>query len=131
MTYKHSRRFAKVANYSIFACPLHFITRLLCQKREIWQPVSDDFAYLLLEPCPHYGHNSCNQNSDRSDWQKWWTSKGGPVFSKLFQLDPMDPLSFGPKFPEISVEWIVPYNCQRATLRWRGGSTIEPRKTRL
>ena len=36
--------------------------------------------------------------------------KRGPVFSKLFQLDRMDPLSFGPKFPEITVEWIVPYN---------------------
>ena len=79
MTYKHSWRFAKVAKYSIFACPLHFITRLLCQKREFWQPVSNDFAYLLLEPCPHYGHNPCNQNSDRSDWEKWSTAKGGPV----------------------------------------------------
>ena len=37
--------------------------------------------------------------------RKRWTSS-----SKLFQLDRMDPLSFGPKFPEISVEWIVPYN---------------------
>ena len=33
--------------------------------------------------------------------------KGGPVFSKLFQLDPTDPLSFGPKFPEILIEWIA------------------------
>ena len=36
------------------------------------------------------------------------TSKGGPVFSKLFRLDRTDPLSFGPKFPEILVEWIAP-----------------------
>ena len=33
---------------------------------------------------------------------------GGPVFSKLFRLDRTDPLSFGPKFPEILVEWIAP-----------------------
>ena len=39
----------------------------------------------------------------------WSTSKGGPVFSKLFQLDRTDPLSFGPKFREILVEWIAPY----------------------
>ena len=37
------------------------------------------------------------------------TSKGGPVFSKLFRLDRTDPLSFGPKFPESLVEWIAPY----------------------
>ena len=36
------------------------------------------------------------------------TSKGGPVFSKLFRLDRTDPLSFGPKFPESLVEWIAP-----------------------
>ena len=29
-------------------------------------------------------------------------------FSKLFQFDRTDPLSFGPKFPEILVEWIAP-----------------------
>ena len=34
--------------------------------------------------------------------------EGGPVFSKLFLLDRTDPLSFGPKFSEILVEWIVP-----------------------
>ena len=51
-----------------------------------------------------------NQNSDRSDQEKRTTSKGGPVFSKLFQLDWTDPLSFGPKFPEILVEWIAPIN---------------------
>ena len=39
----------------------------------------------------------------------WSTSKGGPVFSKLFRLDRTDPLSFGPKFREILVEWIAPY----------------------
>ena len=40
--------------------------------------------------------------------EKWSTSKGGPVFSKLFRLDQTDPLGFGPKFLEILVEWIAP-----------------------
>ena len=47
----------------------------------------------------------------RSDWsnrEKWSTSKGGPLFSKLFRLDRTDPLSFRLKFPEILVEWIAP-----------------------
>ena len=35
------------------------------------------------------------------------TGKSGPVFSKLFQLDQTDPLSFGPKFAEILFEWIA------------------------
>ena len=43
--------------------------------------------------------------------EKWSTSKGGPVFSKLFRLDRTDPLSFGPKFSEILVEWIAPSIC--------------------
>ena len=46
--------------------------------------------------------------SDRSDREKRTTSKGGPVFSKLLRLERTDPLSFGPKFPEILVEWIAP-----------------------
>ena len=54
------------------------------------------------------GRDPFNQNSNRSDREKWTTSKGGPVFSKLFRLDRTDPLSFGPKFPEILVEWIAP-----------------------
>ena len=57
------------------------------------------------------GRDPFNQNSDRSDQEKWSTSKGGPVFSKLFQLDRTDPLSFGPKFPDILVEWIAPSVC--------------------
>ena len=48
------------------------------------------------------------QNSDWSDREKRTTSKGGPVFSKLFRLDRTDPLSFAPKFPEILFEWIAP-----------------------
>ena len=56
----------------------------------------------------YIGRNPFNQNSNWSDWEKWSISKGGPVFSKLFRLDRTDPLSFGPKFPEILVEWIAP-----------------------
>ena len=56
----------------------------------------------------HLGRDPFKPNSDRSDREKWSTSKGGPVFSKLFRLDQTDPLSFGPKFAEISVEWIMP-----------------------
>ena len=54
------------------------------------------------------GRDPFNQNSNRSDREKWPTSKGGPVFTKLFRLDQIDPLSFGQKFPEILVEWIAP-----------------------
>ena len=46
--------------------------------------------------------------SDRSNREKWSTSKGGPLFSKLFRWDRTDPFSFRPKFPEILVEWIAP-----------------------
>ena len=53
------------------------------------------------------GRDPFNQHSNRSDREKWSTSKGGPVFPKLFWLDQTDPLSFGPKFPEILVEWIA------------------------
>ena len=54
------------------------------------------------------GRDPFNQNSNRSDREKRTTSKGGPIFSKLFRLDRTDPLSFGPKFPEILVGWIAP-----------------------
>ena len=54
------------------------------------------------------GRDPFNQNSNRSDREKRTTSKGGPVFPKLFRLDRTDPLSFGPKFPESLVEWIAP-----------------------
>ena len=65
----------------------------------------------------NYGRDPFNQNSNRSDREKRTTSKGGPVFSKLFRLDRTDPLSFGPKFPEILVEWIAPYNWQQRNNR--------------
>ena len=63
------------------------------------------------------GRDPFNQNSDRSDREKRTTSKGGPVFSKLFRLDQADPLSFGPKFPEILVEWIAPKVFLACTLK--------------
>ena len=56
----------------------------------------------------HLGRDPFKPNSDWSDREEWSTSKGGPVFSKLFRLDQADPLSFGPKFLEILVEWIAP-----------------------
>ena len=55
------------------------------------------------------GRDPFNQDSNRSDREKWSSSKGGPVISKLFRSDRTDPLSFGPNFPEILVEWIAPY----------------------
>ena len=61
---------------------------------------------LCLSVC---GRDPVNQNYNRSERENWSTSKGGPVFSKLFRLDRTDPLSFGPKFPEILVEWIAPF----------------------
>ena len=38
------------------------------------------------------------------------TGKSGPPqkVDQFFRLDRTDPLSFGPKFPEILVEWIKP-----------------------
>ena len=54
------------------------------------------------------GRDPFNQNSNRSDREKRTTSKGGPLFPKLFRLDRTDPLRFGPKFPERLVEWIAP-----------------------
>ena len=60
-----------------------------------------------LSETRQHGRDPFNQNSNRSDREKRTTSKGGPVFSKLFRLDRTDPLSFGPKFPESLVEWIA------------------------
>ena len=42
---------------------------------------------------------------------KRWT----PFFSKLFRLDRTDPLSFGPKFLEILVEWIAPLDTHQSS----------------
>ena len=62
----------------------------------------------MFEKIINIGCNPFNKNSNRTDREKWSTSNGGPVFSKLFRLDSTVPLSFGPKFPEILVEWIAP-----------------------
>ena len=58
------------------------------------------------------------QNSSKVHlfWEIWgvihsihlFQPKGGPIFLKLFPLDQTDPLSFGPKFRKILVEWITP-----------------------
>ena len=69
----------------------------------------DNRVQLNSEKCKELrGRDPFNQNSNRSDREKWSTSKGGPAFSKLFRLDRTDPLSLGPKFPETLVEWIAP-----------------------
>ena len=48
----------------------------------------------LISVTKTFGRDPFNQNSDRSDRERWSTSKGGPVFSKLFRLDRTDPLKF-------------------------------------
>ena len=53
---------------------------------------------LCKTTCRGLGREPFNQNSDRSDREKRTTSKGGPVFSKLFRLDRTDPLSFDRNF---------------------------------
>ena len=56
------------------------------------------------------GRHPFNQNSDQSDPEKWSTSKGGPVFSKLFRLDRTDPLTFEPEFWKFWVNGSRPLN---------------------
>ena len=72
----------------------------------MWRMRNNNLDIRIVEK--HFGRDPFNQNSDRSDREKWSTSKGTPVFSKLVRLDWTHPLSFGPKFHEILVEWIVP-----------------------
>ena len=74
------------------------------------------------------GRDPLNQNSNRSDREKRTTSKGGPVFSKLFRLDRTDPLSFGPKFPESLVEWIAPLDFRLSLGAWKQTLTTVNRK---
>ena len=50
--------------------------------------------------------------SDQSNRENWFTSKGGPIFSKLFRLHRSDPFSFRPKFPDILAEWITLMFCR-------------------
>ena len=54
------------------------------------------------------GRDPLNQNSNRSDREKWSTSKGRPVFSKLFWLDRTDPLSFGRNFRKFWLNGLRP-----------------------
>ena len=90
--------------------------------------------FWLLIGARKLGHDPFNQNSNRSDRENWSTSKGGPVFSKLFRLDRTDPLSFGPKFSEILVEWIAPLvffwhqsEARKAATIWNwSGKTLSP-----
>ena len=92
------------------------------------QAYYDQTKYRIL------GRDPFNQNCNRSDREKWSTSKGGPVFSKLFRLDRTDPLSFGPKFSEILVEWIAPLvffwhqsEARKAATIWNwSGKTLSP-----
>ena len=84
----------------------------------------------------HDGRDPFNQNSNRSDREKRTTSKGGPVFSKLFRLDRTDPLSFGPKFPESLVEWTRPILCTNSQKLWTEGRvfsvfTVTPWKIKM
>ena len=73
----------------------------------------------------NYGRDPFNQHSDRSDREKRTTSKGGPVFPKLFRLDRTDSLSFGPKFPEILVEWIAPYVTRLLAVRLVAQNSVD------
>ena len=91
----HVGRKIALASVHRLAEHLHAMSRPKIQISDLWLQSSQ-------------GRDPFNQNSDRSDREKRTTSKGGPVFSKLFRLDRTDPLSFGPKFPEILVEWIAP-----------------------
>ena len=70
-------------------------------RLEFWLNGSRPKTSGLVSVQNSIGRDPFNQKSDRSDREKWSTSKGGPVSSKLFRLDRTDPLSFGPKFPEI------------------------------
>ena len=72
----------------------------------MWRMRNNNLDIRIAEE--HLGRDPFNQNSDQFDREKWSTTKGGPVFSKLFRLDWTSPLSFEPKFLEILVEWIAP-----------------------
>ena len=91
-------------NSDILKTVFFFFTRIDLPSTQNSRTCLATFFFSLLLS----GRDPFNQNSDRSEREKWSTSKGGPVFSKLFRLDRTDPLSIGPKFPEILVEWIAP-----------------------
>ena len=84
------------------------IRRIACHGRDVLAVLPTGFGKSRHISVDSKGRDPFNQNSNRSDREKRTTSKGGPVFSQLFRLDRTDPLSFGPKFPEILVEWIAP-----------------------
>ena len=69
------------------------------------------------------GRNPFTKISNRSDREKGSTSKGGPVFRKLFRLDRTDPLSFGPKFTKFRLNGLRPWlphpSCKRGHIRMR------------
>ena len=105
--------------------PFHFFC---CERRDLLlcnygngglftcdDTINASFSVLTYEDT--MGRDPFNQNSNWFDREKWSTSKGGPVFSKLFRLDRTDPWSFGPKCPEILVEWIAPHSFARK-LTW-------------
>ena len=107
-SYLHDRGFSyPKAAIVVVICPLYaLIDSHILELKEPGIPACSLADDDLLED--DVGRDPLNQNSNRSDREKRTTSKGGPVFSKLFRLDRTDPLSFGPKFPEILVEWIAP-----------------------
>ena len=108
----------------IIQIPLRIGIPNLSQSTEKW--IRTEYStWIAQSPCGSriQGRDPFNQNSNRSDREKWSSSKGGPVFSKLFRLDQTDPLSFGPKFPEILVEWIAPFTLD--SLTW--GDNLVPR----
>ena len=119
---------------------LSFKTPLFRQKSRHWQRaglsnlilfetgISEFLISLVVmvrkKGAKNSGRDPFNQNSNRSDRENWSTSKGGPVFSKLFRLDRADQLSFGPKFPEVLVEWIAPSELSERLGRIKGRDRI-------
>ena len=118
---KHTKTLAKIQDRRIFRIRdmrRNVLPKFIeiCMQTPCWCPpgwapkwrteTNKNICYRVL--VQNRGRDPFNQNSDRSDQEKWTTSKGGPVFPKLFRLDRTDPLSLGPKFPEILVEWIAP-----------------------
>ena len=126
---------ARSLNLGIFrtveqVLPRHgIINSVLCTAGYCWPQHISHFNLFLTEiffplVLDVRGRDPFNQNSSWSNREKWSTSKGGPVFSKLFWLDRTDPLSFGPKFPEILVEWIAPRD-----FRFRSSLNVNHRRT--
>ena len=62
-----------------------------------------------IENGSEWSNGTVNFRSDRSNREKWPTSKGGVAIFKLFRLDRTDPFSLKSKLPEILVELIAPF----------------------